>query len=80
MLKEPFEIFAKTYAEKVIPIFSLLEEESNNIADDEYPDFGRCFNSGSDDPEYYAEMAWEAELEHYENMSLMQYNMRLMWI
>jgi len=28
MLKEPFETFAKTYHERVIPIFSSLEEES----------------------------------------------------
>lgn len=80
MLKEPFETFAKTYVERVIPIFSSLEEESNKIADEKYHDLGRYFNPERDDPADYAEMAWEAGLEHYESMSLMQYNMRLMWI
>jgi len=80
MLKEPFETFAKTYHERVIPIFSSLEEESQAIADEKYEDLGRYFNPENDDPADYAEMAWEAGLEHYESMSLMQYNMRLMWI
>ena len=80
MLKEPFEIFAKTYLERVIPIFSSLEEESQAIADEKYEALGRCFNPENDDPADYAETAWEAGLEHYESMSLMQYNMRLMWI
>ncbi|MDF1616129.1 hypothetical protein [Petrocella sp. FN5] len=79
-LTEPFETFAKTYVEKVIPIFSSLEEESQAIADEKYNSLGRYFNPESDDPSDYAEMAWEAGLEHYESMSLMQYNMRLMWI
>ena len=79
MLKEPFETFAKTYIERVIPIFSSLEEESQTIADEKYNDLGRHFNPESDDPADYAEIAWEAGLEHYESMSLMQYNMRLMW-
>ena len=80
MLKEPFETFAKTYIERVIPIFSSLEEESQTIADEKYNALGRHFNPESDDPADYAEMAWEEGLEHYESMSLMQYNMRLMWI
>lgn len=80
ILKEPFETFAKTYLERVIPIFSSLEEESQAIADEKYNALGRYFNPESDDPADYAEMAWEAGLEHYESMSLMQYNMRLMWI
>lgn len=80
MLKEPFETFAKTYHERVIPIFSSLEEESQAVADEKYNALGRYFNPESDDPADYAEMAWEEGLEHYESMSLMQYNMRLMWI
>ena len=80
MLKEPFETFAKTYHERIMPIFSSLEEESQAIADEKYEDLGRYFNPESDDPADYAEMAWEAGLEYYESMSLMQYNMRLMWI
>lgn len=80
MLKEPFETFAKTYDERIIPIFSSLEEESQTIADEKYDALGRYFNPERDDPADYAEMAWEAGLEHYESMSLMQYNMRLMWI
>lgn len=79
-LKEPYETFAKTYVERVIPIFSSLEEESQAIADEKYEDLERYFNPESDDPADYVEMAWEAGLEHYESMSLMQYNMRLMWI
>jgi len=79
-LKEPFEIFLKTYDEKVVPIFSTLDIESETIADQKYNDLGRYFDPERDDPEDYAEMAWEAGLEHYESMSLMQYNMRLMWI
>lgn len=41
MLKEPFETFDKTYAERVIAIFSSLEEESQTIADEKYHDLGR---------------------------------------
>jgi hypothetical protein len=80
MLKEPFEIFSKTYDERIIPIFSSLEEESQTIADEKNTEFGRYFNPECDDPAYFAEMAWEEVLEYFESMSLMQYNMRLMWI
>lgn len=80
MLIEPFETFSKTYVERVIPIFYSLEEESKTIADEKYHDLGMYFNPERYDPADYTEMAWEAGLEHYESMSLMQYNMRLMWI
>ena len=80
MLKEPFETFAKTYDERIIPIFSSLGEETHTIAETKHKALAENFNPELEDPGEYAVMAWEAGLEHYESMSLMQYNMRLMWI
>lgn len=57
ILKEPFETFAKTYDERVIPIFSSLEEETHTIAVTKHKALAEHFNPELDDPGDYAEMA-----------------------
>lgn len=61
-------------------MFSNIKEESKTIAEERYREMGSYFNPDCDDESDFAEAAWEAGLEHYEGMSLMQYNTKLMWI
>ena len=51
------ETFAKTYDERVIPIFSSLEEETHTIAVVKHKALAEYFNPELDDPGDYAEMA-----------------------
>lgn len=78
--QKPIELYKETYSSKINPIFENMEEEANTIAEERYQELGSSFNPDYHDPVDFAEAAWEAGLEHYEGMSLMKYNTKLMWI
>lgn len=78
--QKPIELYKETYSNKINPIFENMEEEANTIAEERYQELGSSFNPDYHDPADFAEAAWEAGLEHYEGMSLMKYNTKLMWI
>lgn len=78
--QKPIELFKDTYSNKINPIFQNIEDESKAIAEERYQELGRYFNPDYHDPADFAEEAWEAGMEHYEGMTLMKYNTKLMWI
>ncbi|MCM3079597.1 hypothetical protein [Brevibacillus invocatus] len=79
-LVKPYELFKKTYMEKIVPVFSNIEEEAKEIAEKSWEELGRYFNPDYDDPADFAEHAQNEGLEYFEGMSLMEYNTRLMWV
>lgn len=78
--QRPIELYKKTYLNKVMSLFSNIEEEAKKIADERYFELGQNFNPDYHDEADCAEDAMNAGLEHYEGMSLMRYNTKLMWI
>jgi hypothetical protein len=78
--QKSIELFNDTYTNRINPIFKNIEEESEAIAKKRYEELGRYFNPDYHDPSDFAENAWETGLEYYENMDLMKYNTKLMWI
>ena len=79
-LKRPYELFIDTYTNKIEPQFINIEQESKKISEEYYNELGKYFNPEFDDPEYYAELAWEKGIDYYEGISLMKYNTKMMWI
>lgn len=78
-LQRPIELYKETYSNKIMPLFSNIEGEAEKIADERYHELGKNFNPDHDAADYAAD-ALDAGLEHYEGMSLMRYNTKLMWI
>lgn len=70
---EELGLFADTYTNKINPLFSNIEEESKEIAEEHYREMGIDFNPDYHDEADFAEAAWEAGLEHYEGMGLMKF-------
>lgn len=79
-IKRPIELYKETYSNKILPVFSNIEEEAKIIAGQHYRELGQYFNPDFHDEADFAEDAWNAGLEHYEGMSLMKYNTKLMWV
>jgi len=78
--KNPYELFIKTYINRIAPVFSTIEHEADKIRDDYYQELGNYFDPENDNESDYAELAMEKGFNYYEGMSLMQYNTKLMWI
>lgn len=78
--KRPIELYKETYSNKILSVFSKIEEEAEKIADRRYRELGQYFNPDCHDEADFAEYAWNAGLDYYEGMSLIRYNTKLMWI
>lgn len=79
-LQEPYQLFIKTYQERIEPIFDNIEKESDKIGEKFLDECSESFNPDCDDPSDYYEAANDRRINYYENMSLMKYNTKLMWI
>jgi hypothetical protein len=78
--KEPYRLYIDTYTKRIAPVFDNIEEEANQIANEHFRGMGTYFNPDYHDEGDFAEAAWEKGLEHYEGVSLIRYNTKLMWI
>ncbi|PZE20063.1 hypothetical protein [Paenibacillus xerothermodurans] len=74
------EIYVSTYYDKISAVYANIEEEANEKAENRYAELGSYFNPEYDDPSDFAELAWEAGIEHLQMMALMRYNTKLMTI
>lgn len=79
-LQKSIELFKNTYSKKINPVFKNIEDESKAVAEEKYQELGKDFHPDYHDPGDFVEDAWEAGIEHYEGMALMEYNTKLMWI
>ncbi|WP_257985569.1 hypothetical protein [Bacillus sp. V5-8f] len=73
-------MYIDTYTKRIAPVFDNIEEEAKQIADEHYREMGAYFNPDYHDEGDFAEAAWEKGLEHFEGLSLIRYNTKLMWI
>lgn len=80
LYQDKIKLFMDTYLNRISPVFSNIEQEAEAKANEYYYELGRNFNPDYHDPGDFAEAASERGYEHYEELSLMQYNTRLMWI
>jgi len=77
--KEPYRLYIDTYTKRIALVFDNIEEEASQIADEHFREMGTYFPEYHDEGDF-AEDAWEKGLEHYEGLSLIRYNTKLMWI
>lgn len=78
--KRYIDVFVKTYTDRIAPVYKGLDNEAQEKAEEYFAKSGQLFDPDNDDPADFAERAWEYGVEYWENMSLMQYNTRLMTI
>jgi len=78
--REPYRLYIDTYTKRIGPVFDNIEEEAEQIANEHFRGMGAYFNPDYHDEGDFAEAAWEKGLEHYEGLSLIRYNTKLMWI
>ncbi|PHC43815.1 hypothetical protein COF09_11165 [Bacillus toyonensis] len=74
---KPFNLYKKIYNDKILNLFSNIEDEAKEIANNYYYELGKNFNPNYSDPSDYAEQAQEIGLEYYEDMALMEYTTKL---
>ncbi|MCU5026589.1 hypothetical protein OB988_29715 [Bacillus cereus] len=81
-LQHPYELYVQTYTERISPVFDNIEQEAEEIANNAYNNMMRNVGAGYEDydPGDFADDAWQFGLDYYENVSLMRYNTKLMWI
>lgn len=77
--KAPYRLYIDTYTRRIAPVFDNIEEEAKQIADEHFRKMGAYFNPDYHDEGDFAEAAWEKGLEHFEGLSLIRYNTKLMW-
>jgi hypothetical protein len=78
--KEPYRLYIETYTKRIAPVFDNIEEEANQIAKEHFREMGAFFHPDYHDEGDFAEAAFEKGLEHFEGLSLIRYNTKLMWI
>ncbi|MEK4117672.1 hypothetical protein NST44_16025 [Paenibacillus sp. FSL W8-0919] len=76
--KKEIGLFVTTYIERISPVFSSIDDESQQKAEEYYSEIGCYFDPERDDPAEYAQRAHEFGYEYWAGMMLMQYNTRLM--
>jgi hypothetical protein len=72
--------FLDIYEEKMLPIFSSIEQEADKIARKHYDDLMSTPSDGSSDGSEFADAAIDVGLEYYQTMKLIGYNTLAAWI
>ncbi|MCU5742896.1 hypothetical protein OCC47_16345 [Bacillus cereus] len=79
-LQRPYELYLKTYTDRISPVFDNVKQEAEDVAQNAYRDLTKNVNPEYCDPGDFADDAWQFGIDYYENVSLMRYNTQLMWI
>lgn len=79
-LQHPYELYVQTYTERISPVFDNIEQEATEVAKDAYNKMMMNVGYEDCDPGDLADDAWQFGLDYYENVSLMRYSTKLMWI
>jgi hypothetical protein len=79
-LQQPYELYFQTYIDRISPVFDNINQEAEEVAKDTYNNMMMNVGYEDCDPGDFADDAWQSGLDYYENISLMRYNTKLMWI
>ncbi|MGG1339677.1 hypothetical protein ABE244_03620 [Bacillus toyonensis] len=79
-LQQPYELYFKTYTERISPVFDNIDQEAEEVAEKTYNEMMMQAGHENCDPGDYADDALQFSINYYENVSLMRYNTQLMWI
>ena len=76
---KPYDYYIDVYFEKVIGVFDNIERESDEAANRHFEELGEYFSPEETDMDFFVDSAFNKGLEHFETVSLVQYNVKLMW-
>lgn len=76
--KNEIKLFVDTYINRIAPVFASKEEETEKITEEYINEISGSFNPEYHDPADFQERAREYGYKYFDNLSLMQYNTRLM--
>ncbi|MBE7123672.1 hypothetical protein [Bacillus cereus] len=79
-LQLPYKTYIETYTNRISPVFDNIDEEAKEKAEEAHRQMTAHLIPEYCDPSEYADDAWQYGIEYYENISLMQYITKLMWI
>lgn len=79
-LQQPYELYFQTYTDRISPVFDNIDQEAEEVAKDAYNKMMMSVGYENCDPSDYADDAWQFGINYYENVALMRYNTKLMWI
>ncbi|HDR6822038.1 TPA: hypothetical protein QCV77_005645 [Bacillus thuringiensis] len=79
-LQQPYELYFQTYTDRISPVFDNIDQEAEEVAKDAYNKMMMNVGYEDCDPGDFADDAWQFGLDYYENVALMRYNTKLMWI
>ncbi|MEC5241186.1 hypothetical protein P9C03_28225 [Bacillus mycoides] len=79
-LQQPYELYFQTYTDRISPVFDNIDQEAEEVAENAYSEMMMQVGHENCDPSDYADDAYQFSINYYENVSLMRYNTKLMWI
>ncbi|HGO9417112.1 TPA: hypothetical protein ACLBZX_005637 [Bacillus cereus] len=79
-LQKPYELYLKTYTDRISPVFDNIVQEAEEVAQNAYRDLTKHADPECFDPGDFADDAWQFGVDYYGNISLMRYNTQLMWV
>ncbi|MFY0204856.1 hypothetical protein P3K77_20090 [Bacillus cytotoxicus] len=79
-LQQPYELYFQTYTDRISPVFENIDQEAEEVAKNAYNQMMMNIGYEDCDPGDFADDAWEFGIDYYQNVALMRYNTKLMWI
>lgn len=76
---KPYDYFIDVYLKKVVGIFNDIEKESNEAANHHFQFLGEHLSPEYADLDYLMDASFNKGLEYFEMVSLVKYNVKLMW-